>query len=111
MEFPGYSIYDGSPSASEIEKDSLRVVEYLRGAGYLDEHFIIMGRSIGSGPALYLTQKFDFGALVLISPFASLKEIVKDLYGTIPSWLLSSRFDNIQRAKEVRCPCFIVHGM
>jgi hypothetical protein len=38
---------------------------------YLEKDIIILGRSIGSGPACYLSSKRNPGALALISAFAS----------------------------------------
>lgn len=37
-----------------------------------------MGRSIGSGPTLYLSSWFSFWMVVVISGFISIKEVVKD---------------------------------
>jgi len=48
--------------------------------------------------------------LILLSPFLSLCEVVKDLYGRIASGLLVQRFDNKERARHVNSPVLIVHG-
>jgi len=40
-----------------------------------------MGRSIGSGPATYVSQKRNVQGLVLISPFISLRKVVSDFVG------------------------------
>ncbi len=40
-----------------------------------------MGRSIGTGIALELMQKNKPGALVLISPFASIKTLAREFAG------------------------------
>lgn len=75
------------------------------------ENIVIMGRSIGSGPAIYLSTIFPIAGLVLISPFLSLCEVVGDLYGSIASSLLKQRFNNKERAKLTASPCLIVHGI
>jgi len=41
--------------------------------GIKPKNIIIMGRSIGTGPATYLASKREVGLLVLISPFSSIK--------------------------------------
>jgi len=40
---------------------------------YEDKEILVMGRSIGSGPAVYLGSKREIGGLVLISAFISLR--------------------------------------
>lgn len=70
-----------------------------------------MGRSIGSGVAVYLASKYDVGHLILLSPFLSICEVVKDIFCEFVSKLLKNRFPNEKRIKEIRCPCLIVHGL
>lgn len=55
----------------------------------------IMGRSIGSGPAVYLASLYKIESLILISPFLSIKDAVKDLYGEVCSKLIKQRFNNL----------------
>jgi abhydrolase domain-containing protein 17 len=111
VEYPGYSFYEGTPSSEGIESDGREVLEFLRDQlGFETQNIMVVGRSIGSGPALHVASLYDVGGLVLLSPFLSLCEAVGDLYGAIASGLLKQRFDNKERAKEVQSPCLIVHG-
>ena len=71
----------------------------------------IMGRSIGSGVAIFLASKFRVGNLILVSPFLSLCEVVKDKYCNAFSLLLEDRFNNRDRISKVKCPCLIIHGL
>ena len=70
-----------------------------------------MGRSIGSGPACHLASKYeDVAALILMSPFTSLKDAVKTLLGKIPSLLVRDRFINRQVIQTVICSTLLIHG-
>lgn len=40
-----------------------------------EEKLIVLGRSIGSAPAINVASKFNIGALILLSPFLSLKKM------------------------------------
>ena len=62
--------------------------------GYSLKDISILGRSIGSGPAVYIASIYHISSLILLSPFLSLCEAVKDLYGTLCSSLLKERFNN-----------------
>ena len=111
MEYPGYSHYKGVCDTARIENDSINVFDFLvREANVSNENIIIIGRSIGSGPATYLASKRKVGALVLISPFTSIKELIKDRAGSFAASFVANRFDNSQRIQSVTCPTFITHG-
>lgn len=49
-------------------------------------------------------------ALILISPFTSLKAVVKHLAGNIASYLIKERFENLKNIIKVQSPIYIVHG-
>lgn len=77
MEYSGYSIYKGKTESEVIKEDSQTVYAYAQKLGFKQENIIVMGRSIGTGVALELMQKANPGALVLISPFASIKSLAR----------------------------------
>ena len=71
---------------------------------------LVMGRSIGSGPATYIAQKFKPAALILISPFTSIKEVAKSMYGFVGALFVKDRFDNLERMKHLSSPVLLIHG-
>ena len=56
----------------------------------------------------------DLGGLVLISPFISLREIAKDMFGEVGRYLVESvsadAFDNYKKIQQVSTSCLIIHG-
>jgi hypothetical protein len=59
VEYPGYSIYPGKPSEQKIFSDADTVIQFL--TVVLDvplKNIILMGRSLGSGPATYIASKY-----------------------------------------------------
>jgi pimeloyl-ACP methyl ester carboxylesterase len=48
---------------------------------------------------------------VLMSPFLSLREVIKHSYGQMASQLVQERFKNKENMKSVHCPTFILHGV
>jgi dipeptidyl aminopeptidase/acylaminoacyl peptidase len=49
--------------------------------------------------------------LVLISPYTSIRGIVKDLFlGPLAQFIIADRFNNLDMIKKVKCPTFILHG-
>jgi acetyl esterase/lipase len=78
VEYPGYSIYKGKVDGRVVREDALWVYQYMtEKMGFRQEDVIVMGRSIGTGVALELMKKVKPGALVLISPFVSVKSLAR----------------------------------
>lgn len=70
-----------------------------------------MGRSIGSGVAVELATRFyRLKSLVLISPFTSLRDVVKEYAGNFLSRVLQERFRNLEKISQVKCPTLFIHG-
>ena len=70
---------------------------------------MVFGRSMGSGPATHLAATFNPGALILMSPYTSIRNVVKSKIGFF-SALVAEHFDNLKLMPKVMCPTFIVHG-
>lgn len=112
VEYPGYGIYKDPAgcSAEKIIEDASYVFEYvMQETGLKDKDILIFGRSIGTGPATYLAAHYSPGALILMSPYTSIKSIVRNKVGWL-SFLVAEHFDNIKLMPKVVCPTFIVHG-
>jgi pimeloyl-ACP methyl ester carboxylesterase len=113
VEYPGYGVYKTEePDADTIRLDSELVLQFLvRNLRYDVKDIILMGRSMGSGPCCALAaENPGVQALVLMSPYTSLKHAVKTLLGTLASLLVRERFENLESIKKVRCPTLIIHG-
>jgi acetyl esterase/lipase len=111
MEYSGYSIYKGATSSETIKEDSLYVYNYVvNKLGFKQQNIIVMGRSIGTGIALELMQKVNPGALVLISPFASIKSLASEFIGFLGQLFAKETYDNRVNIQTVTCPTFFLHG-
>jgi fermentation-respiration switch protein FrsA (DUF1100 family) len=112
VEYPGYGVYQGvSCSADAICDDALfvyrQVKERIR---WPEEDIIVMGRSIGSGPACHVAAANKPGLLFLMSAYTSICGVVKDVAGTLSSWFVKERFRNIEKIREMKCPVLLIHG-
>ena len=95
-----------------INRDASRVVEYLMSRNVSQDQIIIFGRSIGCAVALGLMKEdLRFYAVVLLSPFLSLKKIAKELYGNCAGWALKEGFDNEKNSLNITSPLLLIHGM
>ena len=112
VEYPGYGVYEGSPDEETVLSDADRVVEFiLKVLKWRAKDIIVMGRSIGTGPAWFLASKYTLGALSLISPYTSIRGIIQNMtLGKIYQYFVKERFNNSELIKKVTSPTFILHG-
>lgn len=111
MEYPGYGLYHGAPNEDQILEDAEDVLSFVVNELKVDStNIVAVGRSIGSGPAVHLASKFKIGGLVLVSPFTSIKAVIRDKVGLLISNCIRERFNNLGRIENVKCKLKIVHG-
>lgn len=112
MEYCGYGLYGGKASEETILSDSEGLMEFIRDEMRIDiGSLILIGRSIGSGPAVHLASKFRVFGLFLISPFLSIRSVVTDKLGSLLSHLVKERFNNQEKMSSASCWITLIHGL
>jgi fermentation-respiration switch protein FrsA (DUF1100 family) len=114
IEYPGYGLYKTSkPNEQQMKEDALTVYEYLtQCVGIKESDIILFGRSMGTGPTSYLATVKQPHALLLMSPYTSIKDAAKSLLGwaSFLSVIVYEKFRNIDHIKKAKCPVFFLHG-
>jgi len=110
VEYPSYGLYRGKPNSERMKEDAEIVFDYFRNLGYLAENIIVLGRSIGTGPATHLASVRKPRMLILISPYTCLQDIAEFKVGAWAKGLLAERFRNIDSIQNVECPTLFIHG-
>ena len=120
VEYPNYGLYKSTPSsplnADTINNDAEVIFKFINEVENIKEsNIIIMGRCVGSGPATYLATKHSVMALILLSPFKSIKEAIKTMFprlnvGTLLKSLVKERFNNYESISKVVSPILFIHG-
>ena len=78
VEYPNYGVYEDPDGASEekILNDAELVYNFVLDVSKTpEEDIMVMGRSLGSGPATHLAAKYNPGHLLLMSPYTSIKSV------------------------------------
>jgi pimeloyl-ACP methyl ester carboxylesterase len=110
-EYRGYGGNPGEPSEEGLYADSRAALTWIEAEGFSTAQIAVVGNSIGSGPATQLAREKRVGALVLISPFASLPDVVAEKFPLLPGrWLVRDRFDNAAKLAAVTSPVLLLHG-
>lgn len=104
-DYPGYGLSDGRPSEAGCERAILAAWSHLRESGVEPSSIVIVGRSVGSGPSVWLAAREPAAGLVLIAPFTS-------TYAVRVPWpiLPGDRFPNLSRIREIETPLRVIHG-
>ena len=114
-EFPGYGVVDGvahEQNVNAILKATVKyVVKFLHAP---QSRIIVLGRSIGTGPATWLARLMSIqggppAALILHSPYTSIRAIAK-VYVGAASYLLADRWNTERNVVDVACPVLLIHG-
>jgi len=69
----------------------------------------VIGKSIGTGPAIALAAQRKPGAVIFISGFSGIKAIISSFLPGADSWI-DERFNNLKEISKVRSPCLLIHG-
>jgi fermentation-respiration switch protein FrsA (DUF1100 family) len=102
VNYRGYAGSTGSPSERALYADALTLFDHLR-ASHAD--ISVLGRSLGSGVAVYLASARPVAKLVLVTPFDSAARLGQAHFPWLPvSWLLKDRYDSVSRAPLLACP-------
>ena len=110
IEYPGYSIYPGEPNAQKILENTSIVYDFIKNEFSIeDKNIFIFGRTIGTGPAIYLASIRKPNALFVVSSFTSIRAVAGNLVGPL-KYLVKDRFLSRDYIKNVSCPVFFIHG-
>ncbi|MFH1075802.1 MAG: alpha/beta hydrolase [Pseudomonadota bacterium] len=105
-DYQGYGTSEGKPSEKRTYEDIEAAYEYMTSELKIyPQNIIVMGWSLGNGPAIYLASTKEVAAAILMSPFVTAYKVVTRI-----ALFPFDKFKNISRIDLVRCPLLIVHG-
>ena len=112
LNYRGYGLSEGSPTEAALTADALSIYDELAAREDVDpERIVVFGRSLGSGVAVHLAAHRPVRAVVLVSPFDSLRSIAGKQYPFVPvSLLLKHPFDSLAHAPGMQAPLLVLAG-
>jgi uncharacterized protein len=106
LHYRGYGGSSGKPSQSALFADALALFDE---AHIKHADIEIVGRSLGSGIAVYVASQRPVKRLALVTPFDSLQEVAAWQFPYIPvRWLLRDKFESWRYAPYVSAPTLIM---
>ena len=112
FDYRGYGRSEGKVSEQGTYRDGEAAIGFmqkeLRGDA---KHLIIFGRSLGAAVAAEVASRFECRALILETPFVSIKEMAKTVFPLLPLGpLLQTRYDILEKLAKVKAPILVLHG-
>jgi alpha-beta hydrolase superfamily lysophospholipase len=104
-DYPGYGQSTGKPDEAGCERAIQAAWDHLIARGVPAGKIVVVGRSVGSGPATWLASREAAAGLVLIAPFTSAFAVMCP----VPLFP-GDRFPNLKRIRDLRMPLLVLNG-
>ncbi|MCK4890740.1 MAG: alpha/beta fold hydrolase [Candidatus Aminicenantes bacterium] len=110
LDYRGYGKSDGSISSEkQLFSDIQAAYDNLK-KKYAENKIIILGYSIGAGPAAKIASTNNPKLLILQAPYYNLSDLMRKFYPLIPTFFLKYKFRTDKYIKECKMPVVIFHG-
>ncbi|MFN4095300.1 MAG: alpha/beta hydrolase [Sphingomonas sp.] len=111
VEYRGYGGNPGEPSESGLYRDGRAAMAWLAARKIGRDDIVLVGNSLGSGTAVQMASEGRVAALILISGFTSLSEVVTHHYPWMPArLLLRDRYENRAKLSRISTSTLVIHG-
>jgi hypothetical protein len=110
MDYRGYGKSKGELSETNMHADASFLYDELK-KHYAEQDIIIYGRSIGTGIAAKLAESNFPKAVILESPFYSIRDVAQKIAPIFPlELLLKYKFKSFKSLEKAKSPIYIIHG-
>ena len=112
MNYRGYGESGGKPGERRLVGDAIELFDAMAKRADLDTARVALhGRSLGTGVAVQVAAARPARCVVLTSPFASARDVAREIYPWLPVGLLMRHpFDSAALAPALRMPALILMG-
>jgi len=110
LDYPGYGKSDGSvTSERQLAGDIQTVYDELK-RSYKESNIIIIGQSMGTGPAAKLASNNTPKALILQAPYYSISDWIYNIAPEINTSKMRFQFKTFESLPKIKVPVIIFHG-
>ena len=104
--YRGYGGSAGSPSEQALFADALVLYDHVQRE---HPHIEVIGRSLGSGVAVYLASQRPVERLMLVTPYNSVADLAAAQYPFFPiAWILQDKFESWKYAPRITAPTLLI---
>lgn len=110
LDYRGYGKSQGSISSQDQLFQDVQNAYNKMKERYNEDKIIVLGYSIGTGPATKVASMNQPKLLILQAPYYSLIDIMKHTYPIIPTFILKYKFETCKYIKDCKMPIVMFHG-
>jgi len=112
FDYRGYGLSEGIVSEEGTYQDGEAALGFVKKQLRVDaKDMIIFGRSLGAAVAAEMAGRTDCRALILETPFVSIREMAKTVFPLLPLGpLLQTRYDIVEKIGKIKVPLLVLHG-
>lgn len=112
FDYRGFGKCQGTPNEEGILADAEAALDWLcKRSGKTPNQIILIGQSLGGGPAVHLAAKRGCQALILQRTFNSLADAAQSNYPWLPvKYLMKNQFRSAEKIKSCAMPLYQSHG-
>ncbi len=112
FDYRGYGRSAGRASEEGTYLDGEAALDFVRNRLGIDPaQTVLFGRSLGAAVATEMANRFDSQALIVESPFASIRAMADAMFPFLPIGpLLSTRYDVLEKIRAIKTPLLVLHG-
>ena len=109
MNYRGYGTSEGTPSEKALFADALLIYDTLINTTTYNGKVVAFGRSLGSGVGVYLVSRRRIDAVVLATPYDSIRNVARSHYPWLPvALLIKDPFDSLALAPGLDTPALFL---
>jgi pimeloyl-ACP methyl ester carboxylesterase len=106
LHYRGYGGSSGSPTEAALQSDALALFDHVNKT---HADVTVVGRSLGSGVAVWVASQRPVSRLILVTPYNSIQELAAERFPWFPiSWLLVDKFESWKYAPKVTAPTLLI---
>jgi uncharacterized protein len=110
LDYRGYGKSQGKISSEKQLYNDLQIVYDSMKTLYKEKDIVIIGYSIGTGPAAHLASNNNPKMLILKAPYFNLPDLAHQYIKIVPSFLISYKLRTDKYITKVKSPVTIFHG-
>ncbi len=110
LDYRSYGKSDGKINSQDEFYSDIQIVYDSLKKRYDEKSIIVLGYSIGTGPAAKIASANNPKLLILQAPYYSLTDMMKTNYPYVPRFLLKYKFSTNEFVKDCKTPIVIFHG-
>lgn len=111
LSWRGYGGSTGSPSETGLLTDAKAAYDHLRSQGIPASRIVLVGESLGTGPAVITAAANPVAAVILEAPYSAAVDIARAAYPWAPVGLLmKDQYRSRDHIAAINAPLLILHG-